>query len=163
MNSCKNYNQILDDFYQYLCEIIALYEKILPVIKAELEAIINKDISSLDENLKKQQSLLLQAKSFDREIAEYTSLLNSEAKNLSSLIRELPEDQHLRFYALLGSFAEAVSEITFYKDKCKVLLQTHLYSIEIAMTKQSGAVQSSTYRRDASMIKAFDGSFETTV
>ena len=43
MNRGENFNQILDDFYHYLSNVIRLYEGILPVIKAELDAIIKKD------------------------------------------------------------------------------------------------------------------------
>ncbi len=163
MNRGENFNQILDDFYHYLSNVIRLYEGILPVIKAELDAIIKKDIASLDENLKEQQVLLLQTKNFDKEIVEYTRLLKVEADNLSSLIQKLPDDQQLRFFALLSNFSEAVSQISFYKDRCKVLLQSHLHSIDIALAKQAGTVENKTYRPNASIGKNISASFETTI
>mgnify|MGYP001015501478 CR=1 FL=1 len=159
-----DFNKTLDDFYKYLYEIVKLYETILPILKEELDAIQQDDIISLDKNLKMQQALLYQTKNFDSEVVGYTSKLNLEANDLSSLILQMPEDQQLRFYALLGRFTAAIQEVGFYKDKCRVILQTRLYSIEKALMKHAGRKESRTYDRDASETHTiFPKSFETTI
>lgn len=156
--------EILDNFYEYLCGILKLYEDILSVLKKELDAICRDDISSLDENLKTQQALLYQTKNFDREIAGYISQLNIEASNLTSLIRQIPEEQQLRFYALLGRFAAVVQDVDFYRDKCQTMLQTKLYGIEKSLAEQTGRKETKSYNRDASEIhNQFPKSFETTI
>ncbi|MGI6734247.1 MAG: flagellar export chaperone FlgN [Anaerovoracaceae bacterium] len=156
--------EILDSLYEYLCGILKLYEDILPVLKEELDAICRDDISSLDENLKTQQALLFKTKNFDRDIAGYISRLNIEATNLSSLIRQIPEEHQLRFYALLGRFAEVVQDVDFYRDKCQTMLQTKLYSIDKALSERTGRKETKTYDRDASEIhNQFPKSFETTI
>ncbi|GAB1477117.1 hypothetical protein MASR2M70_19530 [Bacillota bacterium] len=163
-NLNADYLKILDSFHEYLFGIVKLYEDILPVIKDELEAISREDIRSLDENLKIQQALLYRTKNFDNEVAGYTSRLNIDAENLSSLILRLPEDQQLRFYAILGRFAAAIQEVSFYKEKCRVLLQTKLYTIDKALAGSKGIVENKTYGPDASDETAKTSkSFETIV
>ena len=159
-----DFNRILDNFYDYLCGILKLYEDMLPILKEELKAISLDDTLSLDKSLITQQTLLYQTKHFDREIAGYTSKLDLEESNLSSLILQMPEEQQLRFYALLGRFAAIVEEVSFYKDKCRVLLQSRLYSIDKALMEQTGRVENITYDRNASEVHTtFRKSFHTTI
>lgn len=163
-NLNTEYIKTLDSFYEYLFGIVKLYEDILPVNKDELESISREDIHSLDENLKTQQALLYRTKNFDNEIAGYTSRLNINAENLSSLILQLPEDHQLRFYALLGRFAAAIQEVSFYKEKCRVMLQTKLYTIDKILADHKGSVENKTYGRDASdETTKTSKSFETIV
>ena len=155
--------EILDNMYEYLCGILKLYEDMLPVLKEELDAICRDDISSLDENLKTQQALLFKTKNFDREIRCYISQLNIEATNLSSLILKIPEEHQLRFYALLGRFAEVMQDVDYYRDKCQTMLQTKLYTIEKALAR-TGRKETKTYDRNASEIQnQLPNSFETII
>jgi hypothetical protein len=158
------YNKILDELYEYLYKILKLYEGILPVIKDELAAITQEDIITLDENLKVQQALLYQTRDFDKKILDYTKKLNIEAENLSSLILQIPEDQQLRFYAILGHFTAAIQEVSIYKEKCQALLQTKIYSIDKILAEQKGIVENKTYERDASGVaNTQKKSFETII
>ncbi len=157
------FNHELDSFYQYLSGIVKVYEDLLPVIKEELKAIGEKNISLLDENLKKQQALLFQTRCFDKEIADYTAGLNSKAKNLSSLIGELPQDRQPQFFSLLRHFGKVTDEVSFYKGKCKVLLQAQLYSIDKAIAQHGGTARNKTYQGNATIGTGQCNAFETIV
>lgn len=158
------YNRILDGLYEYLHKILKLYEGILPVIKEELNAITQEDIITLDENLKVQQALLYQTRDFDKKVSDFTEKLNIKAENLSTLILQIPEDQQLRFYAILGHFTATIQEVSFYKEKCQTLLQTKIYGIDKILSEQNGLVENKTYERDASgSHTAQKKSFETIV
>lgn len=157
-------SETLDGLYDYLVSIIKLYQDMLPVIKEELAAINREDIISLDKNLKVQQALLYKTKNFDKEIDHYTRALNIEANNLSSLIIQLPEDKQLRFYDILGHFSEVTKEVSFYKEKCRVLLEARLYTIDRVLKEQNFTVENKTYGKDASEApKKPSKSFETIV
>lgn len=160
----SDYNKILDNFYDYLCGTLKLYEDLLPVLKEELHAISEDDTRSLDEKLITQQALLYQTKHFNRNVAEYTARLDLAEGNLTSLILQMPEEQQLRFYALLGRFAAVLEEVCFYKDKCETLLQSKLYSIDKALIGQKGRIENITYDRNAAEVHTSPGkSFHTTI
>lgn len=142
--------EAMDGLYDYLTGIVNLYKDMLPIIKNELAAISREDISSLDENLKTQQALLYKTKNFDKEIDYYTQALSIEASNLTSLIIQLPEDQQLRFYDMLGRFSEVTREVSFYKEKCRALLETRLYTIDKVLKEHNPTVENKTYGKDAS-------------
>ncbi len=156
--------QVLNDFHSYLCRILTLYEDILPVIKQELKAIQTGDIASLNENLKVQQALLHGTRDFDEKVSDYIKKLNLEADNLSCFIQSIPEDRRMRFYTILGRFAAAVQDVTFYKDKCRLLLMARLHNIDKALSGKRSAAENRTYEIDATAESAtLLKSFETTI
>ncbi|HZK02366.1 MAG TPA: flagellar export chaperone FlgN [Anaerovoracaceae bacterium] len=160
----KNFKKSLDGLYGYLMEIVELYEKILPVVKSEFDAINADDIYSLNESLKVQQALLHKTKNFDKTISSYTAELDIDADNLTALIIQLPEEQQFRFYSVLGRFTAAIQEISFYKEKCRSMLQTKLHNIDRSLAEQKGIVENETYEKDASKAQQWPSkSFETIV
>ena len=143
------YNKAIEKFYGYLSEILKLYQDALPILKQELESIEHDDIPTLNEMLKSQQTLLLQTKSFDKDIAKHFSILNISGENLTAVIQQLPTEEHLKFYALLGQFELTMKEVNFYKEKCRILLESKLYGIEKILSTQTTQKDNTTYNRDA--------------
>lgn len=159
------YNKAIENFYDYISQILKLYQDALPILKQELESIERDDIPTLNETLKSQQTLLLQTKSFDKEIEKHFSILNVSGENLTAVIQQLPTEQHLRFYALLGQFELTAKEVNFYKEKCRMLLETKLYRIEKVLSNETTQKDNTTYNRDALEIhnKNFPKTFKTKV
>jgi hypothetical protein len=152
MTDNKEFKTALDQFYEYLSGILKLYRNSVPVLKEELEAIAQDQIEVLDQSLKSQQALLLQTKSFDQQTASYLSRLNIKAENLSEMAQQLPEAERFRFFDLLGEFDLTMTEVNYYKEKCRVLLQSKLYTIDKALSGQDLKKDNTTYNQNAAEI-----------
>lgn len=159
------YEQTLDSFYDYLFGILKHYQNAIPVLKEELEAIQEDRIDDLNDSLKSQQALLLQTRGFDSTVSSYLSRLDMKAVNLSEMIAQLPESQRLRFSEILGQFGLAIKEVDFYKEKCRLLLQSKLHIIDKTLAKQEHQKDNTIYNEKASEVTGslFPKSFEKKV
>lgn len=156
---------ILDQFHAYLTGILKLYQNAVPILKEELEAIMQDELEVLNKSLKSQQALLLQTKNFDQQTASYLSRLNIKAKNLTEMAQQLPKEDGLRFFDLLGEFELAMTEVNYYKEKCRVLLQSKLYAIDKVLSKQDLPKDNTTYNQNAAEVQGalFPKSFEKKI
>ena len=159
------YDQTLEQFLAYLFGILQIYRNAVPILKAELDAIMEDDIETLNESLKSQQALLLRTRNFDDHAADFLSGLGINAENLTEAARQLPEEDGLRFFDLLGEFELIMTEVNYYKDKCRALLQSKLYMIDKTLSKLVIQKDNTTYDQNASEIHGtlFPGSFETKI
>ncbi len=165
MTNTSDFDKILDKFYNYLLGILKLYQKAIPILKEELDAIMNDEIEILNESLKAQQALLLQTKNFDGQVAGYMANLNITAKNLSEMAGKLPKEEGLRFFNLLGEFELTMTEVNYYKEKCRMLLQSKLYSIDKVLSTQALPKDNTTYNKNAAEIHGnlFSKAFEKKI
>jgi hypothetical protein len=165
MTDNKDFHIALDQFHEYLSGILKLYQNAVPVLKEELEAILQDEIEVLNQSLKSQQALLLQTRNFDQQTAAYLSKLNIKANNLTEMVRQLPKDDQFRFFDLLGEFELTMTEVNYYKDKCRVLLQSKLYTIDKALSKQDLPKDNTTYNQNAAEVRGnlFPKSFEKKI
>ncbi|WKY45529.1 flagellar export chaperone FlgN [Eubacteriaceae bacterium ES2] len=122
--------ETIEQFYNYLFGVIKLHRDLIPKLKDELMLIESGSVEALTENINRQQGFVMQTKEFDKEISRYMKALNLEGKNVTEVVAQLPEEYHLRFYGLIGEFNSTVKEVQFYKEKCKILLETKLHLIE---------------------------------
>ena len=148
----KSQNRTLDDFYAYLDQTVSIYRELLGVMKEEFDAITREDTAEIDESLKKQQVLLYKTKGFDKDLTSFINELGLIPGNLSSLILQFPQDQQLKFYELLGRYEEVIKEVTYYRDKCEILLHTKLYNIDKQLADSNTA--NKIYKKDASELEA---------
>lgn len=165
MTEKKEFDITLDHFHEYLLGILKLYQNSVPVLKEELEAIMQDQIEILNESLKSQQALLLQTKNFDKQVADYLSKLNINARNLTEMAQQLPKEERLRFFSLLGEFEFTMAEVNFYKEKCRIILQSKLYAIDKFLSKQEIQKDNTTYNQSAGEVHGslFAKSFETKI
>ncbi len=161
----KEFNMTLDQFHEYLFGILKLYQNAVPILKEELEAITQDEIDHLNVSLKSQQALLLQTKNFDQKVAGYLSKLNIKAKNLTEMAQQLSKEEGLRFFNLLGEFELTMSEVNYYRDKCRVILESKLYAIDKVLATQAKQKDNTTYNQNAAEIQGtlFPKSFETKI
>jgi hypothetical protein len=152
MNDTKEFDMTLNQFHEYLTGILKLYQNAVPVLKEELEAIMQDEIDTLNQSLKSQQALLLQTKSFDQQTAGYLTRLNIKARNLTEMAQQLPKDHQYRFFELLGEFELTMTEVNYYKEKCRVLLQSKLYTIDKILSKQDLPKDNTTYNQNAAEV-----------
>jgi hypothetical protein len=165
MTDDKEFQVSLDQFHEYLTGILRIYQSAVPVLKEELDAVMRDDTDVLDQSLKSQQALLLKTKNFDQQTANYLSKLNIKAKNLTEMVKQLPKDEQLRFFDLLGEFELTMTEVNYYKDKCRVLLQSKLYTIDKLLSKQDLPKDNTTYNQNAAEVHGtlFPKSFEKKI
>lgn len=165
MTDIKEYTVILDQFHEYLSGILKIYQDSVPVLKTELEAIMGDEIDVLDQSLKSQQALLLKTRNFEQQTASFLSRLDIKAGNLTEMAQQLPKDQRLRFFDLLGEFELTMTEVNYYKDKCRVLLQSKLYTIDKILTKQDLQKNTTTYNQNAAEVQGtlFPKAFEKKI
>lgn len=165
MTDNKEFQITLEQFHEYLTGILKLYQSVVPVLKEELDAIMKDEISILDQSLKSQQALLLKTRNFDQQSADYLSRLGIKAKNLTEMARQLPNDEQLRFFDLLGEFELTMTEVNYYKEKCRVVLQGKLYTIDKALSRQDLPKDNTTYNQNAAEIHGtlFPKSFEKKI
>jgi endonuclease III len=64
------------------------------------------------------------------------------------VVAQLPEEYRLRFYGLIGEFDETVKEMNFYKEKCKVLLETKLHIVEQKLSTVENRNVNKLYSQD---------------
>lgn len=165
MTEKKEFDVTLDQFHDYLAGILKLYQNTVPILKTELEAIMQDQIETLDESLKSQQALLIQTRNFDQKVADYLSRLSIKAKNLTGMAQQLPREEGLRFFNLLGEFELTMTEVNYYRDKCRVLLQSKLYAIDKVLSKQELQKNNITYNKSAAEVHGtvFAKSFEQKI
>lgn len=153
MTQKTEYELALDQFHEYLSGILRLYQRAVPILKDELNAIMQDEIDVLNESLKSQQALLLQTRSFDRHVSDYLSKLGLQASNLTEMASQLEKEQGLRFFHLLGEFEQTMSEVNYYKEKCRMLLQSKLYTIDKILSVQEAQKDNTTYDKNAAEIQ----------
>lgn len=139
----------LDVFHNDLNEFLKLFQNTVPVLKQELGCIQQGDIVALNECLKSLQALTLRTKGFDQLISDALSDLGIQATTMTETIQKLPEEQRLRFYSILGQFEMTFKEIAFYRDECRVLLQTKLFTINRTLTVLNAQTDMTVYSPDA--------------
>lgn len=159
------YELTLDQFHEYLAGILKLYQRAIPILKDELNAIVEDELDVLNESLKSQQALLLQTRNFDRNVSGYLSKLGLLAGNLTEMANQLEKDQGLRFFHLLGEFEQTMSEVNYYKEKCRMLLQSKLYAIDKMLSTQEIQKDNTTYDKNAAGIQGtlFPKAFEKKI
>lgn len=108
----------------------------------------SESIDELSNNLNHQQLFLYQIKNFDQEVEGYMEKLKLKGRNLSEVIQQLPENEQMRFYELLGEFEQTVKEMQFYKEKCQTLLQTKLYTVNKKLAQFDLKKDKVTYGQD---------------
>ncbi len=146
--------QTLKQFHNYLSSILKVYQDLIPVLKQELNAINSDDVDSLNECLKFQQALMLQTKNFEEKVAGFQNRLGIyTARNLSETIGMLPEASKLPFFEILGQFGQTGSEVKFYQEKCRSMLQSKLYLIDKALAKNNLHKNNITYTKEASEVQ----------
>ena len=149
MTKEQNFDVSLDNFYNFLLAMLENYNKLIPVLQQELQCILLGDIALLGENLKSQQVLLIQTRDFDKQVSEHSCALNIYANNLTEMTLQLPEEHQPRFFSLLDDFDKTFEEVNFYKEKCRVLLQSKLYVINKTLSRQEDQKESTTYNKNA--------------
>jgi hypothetical protein len=140
---------IRDELYEYLSDVKLIYMDIIPVLKEEIDQIMRDDVAELDETIKRQQALVLRTRNFDDKIAGYLERLGVSASTLTETVHGFPEDERFRFYDFLGEFDRVVEQVDFYRDKCRELLQSKLYSIDKQLAGLPNNTESTTYDENA--------------
>ncbi|MDD2189663.1 MAG: flagellar export chaperone FlgN [Eubacteriales bacterium] len=159
------YSRTIEQFLQYLTDILQLYRDTVPILKRELKAVIDEDINSLDDSIKSQQAILLRTRNFDEQTTAYLSKLNIKADNLTEMARQLPKDDGLRFFDILGEYELIMTEVGYYKEKCRMLLSSKLYTIDKTLSKLSIQKDNTTYNQNAAGVQGtlFSKSFEKKI
>lgn len=153
MSENKEFDMVANQFHDYLSMILKIYQDLIPVLRSELEAIEKDNVDELNDCLKSQQALLLQTKDFETKTNKYQSKLGISAGTLSEMILKLPEGCRLPFYEVLGQFGQTSSEVKFYQEKCRSLLQSKLYLIDKVLSKMDVQKDNITYNKDASEVQ----------
>ena len=139
----------LETFHEDLNEFLVLYQGLIPVLRNELDCIQKGDVPGLNECLRSLQALTLKTKCFEQLVADALSDLNISASTMTDTIQMLPEQYRLRFYSLLGQFEMTFKEIAFYREECRVLLQTKLFTINRTLTVMNAQTDMTVYSPDA--------------
>jgi len=161
MNSTTvDHEAIMNEFYKYLGDVMKLYEESIPTLKTKLEAISRDDIDALNKCIQSQQVFILKTKSFEGRIADYQTKLGITAKNLTEMIGQLPSENRLMFYDLLGQFEVILKEFRYHNDKCQSLLHNKLYMIDKKLRKMQVRKESTMYQNNAK--EAFSSNYVKT-
>jgi len=140
--------ETIEEFYNYLFGVIKLHRDLIPKLKDELMLIESGSVEALTENINRQQSFVLQTRRFDQDVKKYMEALNLRGNNITEVVAQLPEEYRLRFYGLIGEFDETVKEMNFYKEKCKVLLETKLHIVEQKLSTVENRNVNKLYSQD---------------
>lgn len=161
----QEYIITLKQFGDYLSMILKVYQELVLVLKYELAAVKEDDINTLNDCLKSQQALLLQTRNFEEKVNDFQSKLGIKANKLSETIQQLPETHRLSFFEILSQFEQTSTEVKFYQEKCRVLLQSKLYLIDKALSKAKIQKDNITYDKDASEVQGslFSKSLEVKI
>lgn len=161
----SEFKTTLNIFYRNLCDVLQHYKSIIPILREELDCILNDDIKSLNVCLNKLQIFSMQVKGFEKMIFEAQCKLNISARTLSAMIQQMPEEEHLRFYSLLGQLETTLKEVKFYQEKCGDMIQTKLYTLDKMLSVIAIQKDLTLYRQDATEEPGtlFSKAFETTV
>ncbi|MDR1573241.1 MAG: flagellar protein FlgN [Clostridiales Family XIII bacterium] len=156
---------VIDEFYDYLLGVRQVYTDIIPVLREEIDQIARDDVAALDETIKRQQALVLRTRNFDDKIAGYLERLGIAAPTLTETVQAFPEEDRFRFYDFLGEFDRIVEQVDFYRDKCRELLQSKLYSIDKRLAGVPNTRESVTYDEKAGEVtkSLHSKTFEKTI
>jgi len=153
MSESKGFDETLNQFHDYLSTILKVYQDIIIILKQELDAVNRDDIGKLNGCLKDQQALCFRTKNFNLKIKDFQSKLGITARNLSETIQLLPENNRLPFFDILGQFELTSSEVRYYQEKCRTLLQSKLYMIDKALTRAHVPKGNIIYNEDAAEVQ----------
>jgi hypothetical protein len=149
MDNAQAAKPVMDEFYDYLQGVKQIYTDIIPVLREEIDRIAKDDVAALDETLKQQQALVLRTRNFDDRIAGYLERLGITASTLTETVQQFPEDDRFRFYDFLGEFDRVIEQVDFYRNKCRELLQSKLYTIDRQLAGVPNKWESVTYDESA--------------
>lgn len=155
----------LETFHNDLNDFLVLYQDLVPVLRKELDCIQKGNVPGLNECLRSLQALTLKTKGFEQLVSDALSDLNINASTMTDTIQMLPEQYRLRFYSLLGQFEMTFKEIAFYREECRVLLQTKLFTINRTLTVLNAQSDMTVYSPDAQSHRTETASkaFEQTI
>jgi len=161
----QKHTEAVNGFYNYMCEVLALYKDMIPLLKAEFEAVDKDDTAALDASMNKQQAILLKTRLFDEKMAAYTKDIEVPASNLTDLVSNLPAEDSQRFAELQKEFRITIEEVLFYRNKCKDLLTAKLHHINTVLDKTGGPKENMTYNSQATEVQTslFPKSFQKSI
>lgn len=141
MNSAE-----IEKFYTFLQEMDESYRRLSTLLSDKLDAVSSADLAALDHIMKEEQVYVLQAKSFDANLASLRSRLGVSGDTLGEVIEELPETERPAFRALFHRLRGTLDTVQEMNGRCQKLLEERLSALDRsirALDKSAG----STYRQ----------------
>ncbi len=161
----KQHYKALDDLYDYMSGILDLYRDAIPMLKSELDAIVDEDTEKLNQSMNAQQAIILKTRDFDERMAEFSKLIEVPNGSLQDLSANLPGDEGKRFSKLHDEFKVTIEEVLFYRNKCREMLTTRMHNLERILDGTGNPQESTTYNSTASEVQTslFPKSFQTKI
>ena len=149
----KQHYKALDDLYDYMNGILSIYRDAIPVLKDELDAIVNEDTEKLNLAMNAQQAVILKTRDFDERMAGFGKLIEVPNSSLRELAENLPGDEGKRFAKLHEDLKVTIEEVLFYRNKCREMLTTGMHKIERILDGSGNPQENTTYDSTASEVQ----------
>lgn len=149
----KQHYKALDDLYDYMTGILEIYRDAIPMLKDELDAIINEDTEKLNLAMNSQQAVILKTRDFDERMAEFGKLIEVPNSSLRELAENLPAGEGKRFAKLHEDLKVTIEEVLFYRNKCREMLTAGMHKIERILEGSGNPQENTTYDSTASEVQ----------
>ncbi len=161
----KQHYKALDDLYDYMSGILDLYRDAIPMLKSELDAIVEEDTEKLNQAMNAQQAIILKTRDFDERMAGFSKLIEVPNESIQDLSANLPGNEGKRFAKLHDDFKVTIEEVLFYRNKCREMLTARMHSLERILDEAGNPQESTTYNSTASEVQTslFPKSFQTKI
>ena len=126
VNTCEK-------FHAYLADLDSRLAKLSELLKRKLTAVEKFDLSGLESIMKEEQAYILISNGFDKSIDEFRDMLGLDARKLGDMIEELPQDERPRFRETYRTLKVSLDEVKALNEKCQVLIEERLYSLDKAI------------------------------
>ncbi|MFA9380356.1 MAG: flagellar protein FlgN [Acetanaerobacterium sp.] len=129
-----------DSFYTILDECVTLYTNMLNFENAKYQVIIHKDITQLEEMLKVEQAMIMQASVLEKERASAQTTLGVDAYTLLEMAESGRPAERERLLSYRDRLLKVLQDIKGVNAKSMQLIELRLKDTE-ARLEQSGYIQ----------------------
>ncbi len=140
----------LTEFTDVLHRFIELFDRMLPLEQKKLEVVSKKQVTALEDIIKKEQAEILILRGLDQKREKLQEGLGWKDLTFKEILERLPEEQQGQIRPLFDELGGRVTSFRTITESSKTMMEVNLHAINKLMEQQThGTAQ--TYGEDGSV------------
>ncbi len=125
----------IDDFIQFVKELIHFFAELTVVEKTKLQAAIGNDITTIEDCMKKEQADILKFRGLEKRRQTILSSLGLENKTFSEILERVDSQHKDELSEVYNELNETVKQYRNAFDSAKNVIEVNLYNIDKTLTQ----------------------------